>query len=1578
MKRLNLFFFSLITITTTCFGQNFEAINISSNLVSPNMVETVDLNGDSLDDILVAGNEKLYWYENQGNAQFVKHSLVDSIQGFFRFSLFDWENDGDPDIFFTTFTYGNQQVAWLENDGYQNFTYHLINDTILGPSNVRAFDIDKDNDPDILVSSGETDELYWLNNNGMGSFTIDTIGNFVNHFEIADLDGDNDWDIIFGRAYTGITISEVRAFQNDGNNNFSMITLKTGFSTISEIIVEDVNGDNYFDIVVPDYNGDMLSWLKNDGNYGFASKITIMNNFDGPTGVAVKDVNEDGKMDIIAGSYNADQMYYFQGIGSTSSYSFSSGTLIYDGLSMISDLAIGNFDNQNHKDFVHTDKGYDLLSVWTNNGSETFTQNQLAFSFDSPRAFDMKDLDGDGDQDIAAVSNDGDLVAWMENLGNDVFETHILLSNYEEPYVVRINDLDDDGDYDIVAASNDDDRVTWWQNDGAGNFTMSHITTNINAPRDLWIEDFDGDGDKDIAVICYWLSSQSGNTGAQWLKNDGNENFTLLEIDEDVRAGRSMQGADMNGDSLVDVVISSYYYISSKLRIAANNGNGFGIVPLGDLNCEEFEIVDFDGDNDNDILAVDFSLDSIYFYENLGNWQFDRHTIAWYQDLYKISVLDFDQDNDLDIVFSTGKDAFTNGSYYGLGIFRNNGSGNFITETWYQNQTIIKPMEVFDYEEDGDYDMVAGYDYSDKITLYKNLEINCPLSVDAIANGSTGFCEGGSVQLEAVTTDTAITYQWFKDNVPLPNDTSAFLVVIESGLYRVQVADTSCSATSASIEVVVFPAWAEEVYATLCMGDSLVVDTVVISSAGDYILNMQSQWGCDSTVLMHVSMANTYSISFNEEICEGDIFDFNGTMLTQSGTYFDTLQTILGCDSVLALSLTVNPVFSTSLSEEICEGDIFDFNGSILTQSGTYFDTLQTIHGCDSVLALSVTVNPIFSTSLSEEICEGDIFDFNGTMLTQSGTYFDTLQTILGCDSVLALSLTVNPVFSTLLSEEICEGDVFDFNGSMLTQSGTYFDTLQTIHGCDSVLALSLTVNPIFSTPLSEEICEGDIFDFNGTMLTQTGTYFDTLQTITGCDSVLSLSLIVNPIFSTSLSEEICEGEIFDFNGTMLTQSGTYFDTLQTIQGCDSVLALSLTVNPIFSTLLSEEICEGDFFDFNGTMLTQSGTYFDTLQTILGCDSVLSLSLIVNPIFSTSLSEEICEGDIFDFNGTILTQSGTYFDTLQTIHGCDSVLALSLTVDPIFSTPLSDEVCEGDMFDFNGTMLTQSGFYFDTLQTILGCDSVLELVLTVNPVFSTPLSEEICEGDIFDFNGAMLTQSGTYFDTLQTILGCDSVLELSLMVNPIFSTSLSEEICEGDMFDFNGTLLTQSGTYFDTLQTVLGCDSVLELSLTVNPLPIPNLGNDTTIYDNDSITLNPGAFVSYFWQDGSIDASFLVEGPVLGEGTYLFSVEVLNGYLCSNSDTIEVVIIENERVEDFNPGAIFIYPNPVSSSLIIQLKENRNFEMKLFDATGRMILSKALSGQYNRIDVSHLQAGEYLLRLSFENTIKTVPILKAN
>ena len=83
------------------------------------------------------------------------------------------------------------------------------------------------------------------------------------------------------------------------------------------------------------------------------------------------------------------------------------------------------------------------------------------------------------------------------------------------------------------------------------------------------------------------------------------------------------------------------------------------------------------------------------------------------------------------------------------------------------------------------------------------------------------------------------------------------------------------------------------------------------------------------------------------------------------------------------------------------------------------------------------------------------------------------------------------------------------------------------------------------------------------------------------------------------------------------SQSGSYLDTLQTINGCDSILTLNLTISNYISS--SENIISCNNYTWNGNIYTQSGNYTDTILVPSGCDSIKILNLVIG---QTSLTNQ--------------------------------------------------------------------------------------------------------------------------------------------------------------------------------------------------------------------------------------------------------------------------------------------------------------------------------------------------------------------
>ena len=657
-----------------------------------------------------------------------------------------------------------------------------------------------------------------------------------------------------------------------------------------------------------------------------------------------------------------------------------------------------------------------------------------------------------------------------------------------------------------------------------------------------------------------------------------------------------------------------------------------------------------------------------------------------------------------------------------------------------------------------------------------------------------------------------------------------------TGIYTdTLVAANGCDSVL-TIDLTVNPVAATPITQTICAGDSIVVNGTTYNATGIYTDTLVAANGCDSVLTIDLTVNPVAATPITQTICAGDSIIVNGTTYNATGIYTDTLVAANGCDSVLTIDLTVNPVASTPITQTICAGDSIIVNGTTYNATGIYTDTLVAANGCDSVLTIDLTVNPVAATPITQTICAGDSIVVNGTTYNATGIYTDTLEAANGCDSVLTIDLTVNPVASTPITQTICAGDSIIVNGTTYNTTGIYTDTLVAANGCDSVLTIDLTVNPVAATPITQTICAGDSIVVNGTTYNATGIYTDTLVAANGCDSVLTIDLTVNPVAATPITQTICAGDSIIVNGTTYNTTGIYTDTLVAANGCDSVLTIDLTVNPVAATPITQTICAGDSIDVNGTTYNATGIYTDTLVAANGCDSVLTIDLTVNPVAATPITQTICAGDSIIVNGTTYNATGIYTNTLVAANGCDSVLTIDLTVNPVASTPITQTICAGDSIIVNGTTYNTTGIYTDTLVAANGCDSVLTIDLTVNPVAATPITQTICAGDSIVVNGTTYNATGIYTDTLVAANGCDSVLTIDLTVNPVASTPITQTICAGDSIIVNGTTYNTTGIYTDTLVAANGCDSVLTIDLTVNPVAATPITQ--TICAGDSIVVN--------------------------------------------------------------------------------------------------------------------------------------------
>jgi PKD repeat protein len=253
-------------------------------------------------------------------------------------------------------------------------------------------------------------------------------------------------------------------------------------------------------------------------------------------------------------------------------------------------------------------------------------------------------------------------------------------------------------------------------------------------------------------------------------------------------------------------------------------------------------------------------------------------------------------------------------------------------------------------------------------------------------------------------------------------------------------------------------------------------------------------------------------------------------------------------------------------------------------------------------------------TEYNDTICDGDTYVLGNNFYTTGGTHTSYLTGIKGCDSIVELNLYIKPVYTTQNPQNICDGEYYIIGSSNYNTSGVYSDILIAQNGCDSSVTTNLTVEPLLNGTYNIDICFGDSLLVGGNIYYTTGVYFDTLPNLNTCDSLIESNLNVFSYSFSNNNPTICAGQYFEVGQSTYYNTGIYTDVLQNINGCDSVVTTEILVNPTYENQQYINLCEGDSLQVGQNFYNTSGTYVDSFNTINYCDSVIYTNLFVeNP-----------------------------------------------------------------------------------------------------------------------------------------------------------------------------------------------------------------------------------------------------------------------------------------------------------------------------------------------------------------------------
>lgn len=687
---------------------------------------------------------------------------------------------------------------------------------------------------------------------------------------------------------------------------------------------------------------------------------------------------------------------------------------------------------------------------------------------------------------------------------------------------------------------------------------------------------------------------------------------------------------------------------------------------------------------------------------------------------------------------------------------------------------------------------------------------------------------------------------------------------------------------------------------------------------------------------------------------------------------FNTLQDF-SCDTLLNDTVFFNylPPTTGTLSPTICPNDTItvgnmDFHANNPNGQVILFGSSST--GCDSTVNVNLSFFPIATGIVQQTLCSGDSLMVGDEIFTSArpnGSVVLENASVNGCDSTITVILDILDLGINNFNADLCAGDTLTIGGEIFTQnrlSGSVLLDNQAANGCDSVITVNLSLLSIAENRINTPLCNGDTLFFGGEAFHAT-RLTDTIRlsnaAVNGCDSVLYVDLPLLEPSLLNIERDICNIDTLFFGGQRFT-ADFLADTIildnQSINGCDSVIQVNLTLRDAILGNLTTTLCLGDSLMIRDTIIHDAGQYQVLLPggSATGCDSLVSVALSYYPPAINNLQTTLCPGDSLVIGDEVFNEQRPMGQALLNglaSNGCDSIVDVNLQYFPVASGSLMGTYCFGDTIVVGEEQFTAENS--NGQATLIGaaengCDSLINVDLTFLPASVNNLDSILCfndqlvvGNDIFNRDrpdGIVVLENANTF-------GCDSIIFVNTTYQPERAATLSPDttVC-GQPNTANVQLrFNEVGTYDFTLLSTDG-NTASESGFTGQQydFPISNISQDVTISignlvsDNncpinlvdDQTTIHLSDLAVAFTVDQALSCENTADGIVSaiasgGEGSYNYTWSTGNTdatlgdlsqgtYTLIVSDESECLITDSVTLTAPLPMVVELSPQAVS------------------------------------------------------------------
>ncbi len=346
---------------------------------------------------------------------------------------------------------------------------------------------------------------------------------------------------------------------------------------ITNVQILDWNNDDASEILVSDAeHNTILSFGRDSSGRWLETELVARDRFSDPARTTVVDIDQDGDADMVVAVLGSlipsdARSGRIELLTNDGQQHFAPRVLLSD-LRRVADVQPGDLDADGDIDLVVAEFGFDRGRIlWLENrGQGRFRDHQLMMVPGTVHV-PVRDFDGDGDLDIAALVTQDEEEVWIfENRGTKSFAP-VPRRVYGTPNFdaggsgMVPTDLDRDGDTDLLLIRGDNLELVyhhpqpyhgcWWLENGGNLEFTAHRISDLGGTYAVAPADLDQDGDVDVVLASMFNDWRSeGSASLIWLENDGQQHFRAWQIADRPSHLSTVACGDLNGDGRPDIV----------------------------------------------------------------------------------------------------------------------------------------------------------------------------------------------------------------------------------------------------------------------------------------------------------------------------------------------------------------------------------------------------------------------------------------------------------------------------------------------------------------------------------------------------------------------------------------------------------------------------------------------------------------------------------------------------------------------------------------------------------------------------------------------------------------------------------------------------------------------------------------------------------------------------------------------------------------------------------------------------------------------------------------------------------------